>query len=361
MTSRSSRPLRRRLAATLVVVALAAAACSGSDDAAQTTTTTTSSTTSTTTTTITTTTDAATTPDEVVAGDDPWAIDAPGADLDGVLLGFATGLTTAERAPRYRQIEADAGRAYDIGHVFHAWDKAIPTVDDLMHLEDGRLLMISWNGTDTIEIAGGVHDDWIREQARAVADLERRVLLRWLWEMDGNRRRAWVHSGPDFVAAWNHVRTIFFEEGATNAEWVWCPNEFLFHDGGDPDIWYPGDEAVDWLCADGYNWGTSVDSPEWTDFGEMFRDFHDWAAPRGLPMMIGETGVAEAEPGAKADWIRTIPDELENELPEIDALVWFDIDWTDFGFDDFRVDTSPESYDAWIEISNDSRLNAVQR
>ena len=56
------------------------------------------------------------------------------ADLDGALLGLSTGLSRAERAPRFRTLEADAGRQFDIGHVFHAWDAAIPTEDDLMHL-----------------------------------------------------------------------------------------------------------------------------------------------------------------------------------------------------------------------------------
>ena len=56
------------------------------------------------------------------------------ADLDGALLGVSTGLTRAERAPRFRSLEAEAGRQFDIGHVFHAWDQAIPTDDDLMRL-----------------------------------------------------------------------------------------------------------------------------------------------------------------------------------------------------------------------------------
>ncbi len=355
-------PIARRSWTILIVLAVLATACTGDSNASPATTSSSTTTSTTTPTSTSSTTVPPTTESSApLASTDPWAIDVPGDDFDGVLLGFATGLTRAERAPRFRQIEADAGRPYDIGHVFHAWDLAIPTEDDLMHLEDGRLLMISWNGTDTKEIVAGDHDEWIRRQAEGVRDLDRRVLLRWLWEMDGNRRRAWVHSGPDYVAAWNHVRSIFAEVGATNAEWVWCPNEFLFAEGSDPEVWYPGDDEVDWLCADGYNWGTSVASPDWADFGDIFRDFHEWASEKDLPIIIGETGVGEAEPGAKADWIRTIPDRLETDLPEVDALVWFDIDFTDFGFDDFRVDTSPESYDAWLEISNDDRLNAVQR
>ena len=287
-----------------------------------------------------------------------WEAVQPGPGNSGAFLGLSTGLSRSERAPRFRSIEEASGRTYDIGQVFHAWDMAIPTSDDLMHISDNRLLMISWNGTDTIEIAAGDHDDWIRTQARATRDLGVRVLFRWLWEMDGRRRIEVVHSGPDYVAAWNHVRSIFTEEGATNAEFVWCPNEFLFWDDGDPEPLYPGDENVDWLCADGYNWGTTEDGDDWTDLVDIFGDFYAWAEPRGKPIVIGETGSGEAEAGAKAAWFRQIPETLRTELPEIDAVVYFDKDFRDFGFIDWRVDTSEDAYAAWLEISGDPWLNA---
>ncbi len=284
------------------------------------------------------------------------------ADLDGALLGISTGLTRAERAPRFRSLEAEAGRQFDIGHVFHAWDDAIPTEDDLMHLEDGRILMISWNGTDTIEIQNGVHDDWIRTQATSVRNLEQPVMLRWLWEMDGNRRRDWVHSGEDFVGAWNHIRDIFTEVGATNAQFVWCPNAFLFWDGGDPTPWYPGDENVDWLCADGYNWGDSVNGPDWMSFTEIFEDFVAWAEPRNLPIVIGETGSNEAtdDPNGRADWLRDVPVSLRNDLPAIDALVYFDKDFRFADHPDWRVDTTPQAFAAWNEIARNEYLNPLE-
>ncbi len=294
---------------------------------------------------------------ETSASDHP--LDSIDADFAGALLGVTTELNTKDRAPRFRQLEADAGRQYDIGHVFHAWDKPIPTVDDLMHLEDGRILMISWNGTDTREIAAGVHDDWIRTQAQAVRDLEEPLLLRWLWEMDGRRKIEQVYSGPDYVAAWKHVRGIFDEVGADNAQFVWCPNEFLFWDGGDPTPWYPGDEHVDWLCADGYNWATSSTDAEWITIDKIFEDFVAWAAPRNKPIILGETGSNEGEAGAKAEWLRSVPRLLEQNLPEVDAVVYFDKDFTGFGFPDWRVDTNEDSYQGWIDMSNDPYFNQL--
>lgn len=310
------------------------------------------------TTTTTTTTVTADPPTDLAA---PHPLEAIDADFEGALLGFSTELNTADRAPRFRKLEADAGRQYDIGHVFHAWDKPIPTVDDLMHLDDGRILMISWNGTDTREIASGIHDDWIRSQAQAVKDLEQPLLLRWLWEMDGRRKLQQVYSGPDYVAAWIHVRSIFDEVGADNAQFVWCPNEFLFWDDGDPEPWYPGDEHVDWLCADGYNFADSTTSAEWKTVEAIFEDFVAWAAPRNKPILIGETGSNEAEEGAKGEWLRSMPRILEEKLPEIDAIVYFEKDWSSFGFPDWRVDTSDSSYQGWIDMSNDPYFNQLDK
>ena len=281
------------------------------------------------------------------------------ADLEGALLGIATGPYSDERIPRFEQLEADSGRQIDIGHVFHAWDRAIPTEDDLFHLEEGRTLMISWNGTDTIEIQNGQHDAWIAEQAAAVRDLGEPVLLRWLWEMDGARRINWVHSPEDFVAAWLQVQSVFDEVGATNAEFVWCPNAHLFWDDSpeDPDAWYPGDENVDWICADGYNWEDTTAAPGWVSLDQIFGDFVEWAAPRNIPIMIGETGSNEAELGAKGDWFRGLPEILRTELPEIDAVVMFDTDFRANGHPNWRVDTSPESYAGFLEFAQDPWLN----
>ncbi|MEZ5281900.1 MAG: hypothetical protein R2770_15685 [Acidimicrobiales bacterium] len=348
---------RRWHAYALLALAVLLAACSGSDDEALGDPTSTSETRSTLPeSTSSTSSVAATTP----SSDAGSAIATPPIAerlRTGALLGMSTGLTRAERQPRWAELEELAGRTYDIGHVFHSWDTPIPTEDDLMHLADGRVLMISWNGTDTREIAAGAHDDWIRSQAQAVRDLGEPVMLRWLWEMDGQRRRDWVHSGADYVAAWNHVRDLFATVGADNAEFVWCPNEALFWNGGDPMPWYPGDDQVDWLCADGYNWGTSSTAADWLSFDQIFGDFYRWAAPRGLPIIIGETGVGEAEPEAKAQWLRALPDMLRTQFPEIDAVVYFDKDFTFQGHRDWRVDTSASSLEAWLAISADPWFN----
>ncbi|MBN1343646.1 MAG: hypothetical protein JXQ73_13240 [Phycisphaerae bacterium] len=50
-------------------------------------------------------------------------------------------------------------------------------------------------------------------------------------------------SGPDFIAVWHHIRSVFDTVGVTNVAWVWNavnPNQFSYM------VYYPGDDAVDW-------------------------------------------------------------------------------------------------------------------
>ena len=74
----------------------------------------------------------------------------------------------------------------------------------------------------------------------------------------------------------SRIRRIFNEEDAQNAIWVWCVDAADFGNGT-ADAWYPGDDAVDWICADGYN-PRNPGRPESLagSFEEIFTPFHDW-------------------------------------------------------------------------------------
>ena len=64
-----------------------------------------------------------------------------------------------------------------------------------------------------------------------------------------------------FRAAWIHTWTLFQQEGATNVEWVWCPNNGNYPYKG----FYPGDRYVDWVGVDGYNWTRAP----WLSFAQI--------------------------------------------------------------------------------------------
>jgi uncharacterized protein YfaP (DUF2135 family) len=258
----------------------------------------------------------------------------------------------ASQEARWRELEAAAGRTFDVAQSYYPWETPFPTWREPWHIAAGRIPLISWNGTFTSEIASGAHDALIRERADAVKALGAPVFLRWFWEMDGRKKADWAQSPTDYIAAWRHIHAIFAERGATNAVWVWCPNASAFASGEAPQ-WYPGDAYVDWVCGDGYNWAPGRAGDDWRPLAQIFRAFHAWGMAQGKPMMIGETGVQERDPGEKPAWFAQALAQLQTDLPGVAAVVYFDSDnpypWW--------LDSSPESLAAFAAVARDPYLD----
>jgi hypothetical protein len=245
-----------------------------------------------------------------------------------------------------KHLEARLGRRLHIDHQFYAWEDDFPTWREPWDLEHDRIPMISWNGTNTDKIAAGAYDGLILERAKGVRDLGRPVFLRWFWEMDGTRHQDWTISPPSYVSAWRRIHELFAAAKATNAVWVWCPNASAFDD--DALSYYPGDAYVDWVCADGYNFAPNRPNDRWRSFAEIFEHFYAAGLKLRKPMMIGETGVLERDPGEKAQWFHDAHDTIATRFPAIAALVYFNADSTEKGiYYQWSVDTSPSAFEGF--------------
>ncbi|WP_264011238.1 glycoside hydrolase family 26 protein [[Mycobacterium] manitobense] len=181
------------------------------------------------------------------------------------------------------------------------------------------------------KINSGCYDDYLRRWADELTGS--RVLLRFAHEFNGT----WYPWSPgagisaeEFVSAWRHVHHLFQESGATGVRWVWAP------DAGpicsEPlTAWYPGDEYVDVLGIDGYNWGTTLPGSRWTAPTEIFGD--GLAELRRLcdakPILVTEVGCTEAG-GDKAEWIGELVRMMAGE-PQVIGFIWFhhdkETDW----------------------------------
>jgi mannan endo-1,4-beta-mannosidase len=185
------------------------------------------------------------------------------------------------------------------------------------------------------DITAGRYDRFVRAWARGAARWDHPFFLRFDWEMNTNGVPYSEHSNGNrrgsFVRMWRHVHRLFREEGATNARWVWCPN--VQYRGSVKPLWslYPGDTYVDWICLDGYNWGTDpARRDRWMSFDAIFRDTYalltTWIAP-SKPMMIGEMGSTE-HGGSKAEWISdALAVQIPFSYPAVRAVVWFNKRW----------------------------------
>jgi beta-mannanase len=142
--------------------------------------------------------------------------------------------------------------------------------------------------------------------------------------MDGNRNKHIAGSPASFIAAWKRIHTIFDRAGVTNVSWVWCPDAWGFATGA-AQKFYPGDDQVDWICSDGYNWAPGRKGDQWRSFQWTFQPFYDWGSTHGKPLMIGEFGVQEGKPGAKAQWLKDAATVLKTQMTGIKAVVYFDV------------------------------------
>ncbi|MBN3032840.1 MAG: hypothetical protein JW873_01970 [Candidatus Saganbacteria bacterium] len=247
---------------------------------------------------------------------------------------------------------------------YQDWAQAFPKEDALNVINYGAVPHIVWepwywsdhNKIKLKDVAGGKWDNYITAWARAVREFGHPIFLRPLHEfnMEGY---PWglVNNDKDpqlYIKAFRRIVDIFKREKAANAKFVWSPMNYSFPD--EPwNNWekaYPGNDCVDWIGFDGYNWGTTQSWSDWQAFKYLFRDQARRARQLwpDKPIMIAEFAAAE-QGGDKAAWIKELPQYLKTSMRNIDAITWFDVrketDW--------RIDSSPQALAAFKQIMKD--------
>ena len=250
------------------------------------------------------------------------------------------------------------------------WSTALVTPKIVAAIGDrGAVPMITWEPTlaagvkprqtqySLDNIAGGAFDDYIKRAAAEAAAFGKPLMICFGHEMNGSWYTWGVgplgNTPDDFVRAWRHIVDIFNRAGADNVRWVWAPNVYGhgFVTGFQP--FYPGDDYVDIVGLDGYNFGPTTDTP-WLGFKQLFHKSYK-AAGRltSKPLIVAETSSTE-KGGNKPQWIRkAIGNTLKREMPKVRALIWFnrkkETDW--------RVNSSQDSLAAFRHQVSKGRLS----
>jgi hypothetical protein len=297
-----------------------------------------------------------------------WGPDAPQASArpsgplvpaTGTLFGAwikpADGANQSEKKAMYLTREAEIGRRFDIASRYYGFTQNFPTWTEAWDKQMGRISSVAWAGTDTLAVKRGDHDSIIRARARDVAAFGDPIFIRWFWEMDGNYNASKAHTPADYIAAWKRIRQIFREEGATNAVWTWCTTAWGMS-AGFAQQWYPGDNEVDWVCSNGYNWAPDRPGDEWRDWEWIYRPTHNFAVAHNKPMMAGEWGALERGTKDKAFWINNAADTIANDMPNLAAIVVFDerrYNSRDNHYYNWRVDSSANTKLAFMAMARD--------
>lgn len=228
------------------------------------------------------------------------------------------------------------------------WQRgAVPCLTwEPMYYRDGKEVTVLYE-----QIAAGRYDAYLTAFARQAAVWGKPFIIRLAHEMNLKR----YHWGTDqghygsrspeiYQQLFRYVVGLFRKAGARQVLWAFCPNaESLPNPAYDPTAswnrarnYYPGDDYVDLLGMDGYNWGTTQTREKngwqsrWQSFQEIFAPLHQELrnlAPH-KPLLVFETASA-SQGGEKTTWIKEAMPLLNSW--KVQGLIWFqvnkEVDW----------------------------------
>lgn len=232
------------------------------------------------------------------------------------------------------------------------------------------VLHLTWEPwVELKDIANGAYDSYLTSYAIQTKTWGETIRLRFAHEMiqdnvydDCQGQLScpewypWQDQPVDYIASFRHVSDIFKSAGADNVEFVWCPNNYPF-DLNVVQQYFPGQNYVDWLCMDGYNWTNQDGLPGWPDwqwfddiFYPIYHTFVDHLEIFGnKPIMIGEfasceAGLYEQVGQNKQAWISNTFERIKSaDYNQIHAFYWFQINKEC----DWRVNSSSSSQAAF--------------
>lgn len=211
------------------------------------------------------------------------------------------------------------------------------------------------------DITAGKYDAYLKQYATDIKTWNQPLYLRFAHEMIQDNHYdhcsgqtncpewyPWQDQPQRYVAAFRHVHDLFQKVGAKNVQFVWCPNSTP-SDFNTVKQYYPGNQYVDLLCTDGYNYSSVNGQPtQW--FGDIFYNIYHTFVDHptffgNKNIIIGELASCDDTTGqAKAAWISDLFTQLRSgNYNQIKVFYWFNINKEC----DWRVNSSQASLSAW--------------
>ena len=249
-------------------------------------------------------------------------------DPDGIALSAndpTGGITSLEAEltslPPFNQ---QSGHPPAILSTFQNWAEPVDVAGLDSVAATGAIPMVTWNCGDTdVNVAAGTDDAMVRAEALGLAATDVPVLLRWFPDPNLTAGSAGASclgaaGASGYVAAYQHLHSLFEAAGATNVGFVWSVDT---SSAADPNFasYYPGGTVVDWIAAD--SGATSSDRSQPGAFASEFGQWYSVFAAASKPMMVSSTG---ADTGSQPAYFRQILAALPAHYPQIKALVYFD-------------------------------------
>jgi hypothetical protein len=200
-------------------------------------------------------------------------------------------------------------------------------------------------------INSGKTDDYWREWAKAAKSFESEIILRFGFEMNGDWF-GWGQQPEAFIAAWRRVYTIIRDDiGARNVQFMFSPN--IEWDTTRQltaiELYYPGDEFVERLGLDGYNFGDfHSEWHQWQTYEAIFEKSIQKMSQWKKPLMLAEIGCADGP--RKAKWVEAFLKSVRSD-PRVEGFIYFNHFDPRKGEPNWRLNSDPEALEIFRRMT----------
>lgn len=293
-------------------------------------------------------------------------------DEDGVLFGAYSGPRAGEsEQAAVLRMERDAGRELDVVREFVQWDERDDSYINwlkgsnrtvILSVKSNRLngTVIPWASIANAQPGSTLHNEMVAWAERMKA-WQKPVYWAFNHEPEAGINRS-KGTATDYINAFRALREVFRDREATNVKFIWIMTDYSFFVGAqdrrDAAKWYPGDDYVDAMGADAYNWFNcreGIDTAWWT-LERIIKPFRDFgAAHPGKELWLTEWASADdpLNPGRKGEWLGQAQALFKRpDYAQFKGVAYFDR----FGGDQcfWQPNSTPAALSAFRTMAQDS-------
>jgi hypothetical protein len=214
--------------------------------------------------------------------------------------------------------------------------------------------LISWSTLATAQPGTAVYTEMVR-WAQRIRDFDSTVYVTLHHEPEAGANINYG-TATDYLAAWRRWVTVFREQGATNAKFMWIMTDQSFwlpsSDRRAAASWYPGDEWVDGIASDAYNWHNcrpNISNP-WKSLETIIDPQRRvWLIHQSEELWLTEYATADDpdDPTRKAQWYRDAQALFKTpDFSVYDGVMLFEPSY-DHPTCNWRADANATTSDAW--------------
>ncbi|MCP3933784.1 MAG: hypothetical protein GY708_00275 [Actinomycetia bacterium] len=294
---------------------------------------------------------------------------ASGAEEDGSIAYGAS--VRGSQFSLLQQLETDLDRELDVVRVFKLWNDDFPTADDSAIL-DGRDMLLSirpkqngnvvpWADIAAAQPGETLYEDMV-SWAQNMEPYEDQIHLTFQHEPETTANLA-SGGAADFIAAWRRFMEVMAVAGFEPVNRVWIMTDYSFHvpewDRRHAQDWYPGDNWVDAIAGDAYNWYQCRDgiNTPWMSLAEIIEPMRQFGQDHpDKELMLTEVASAEdpADPSRKGEWVNDAQTMFADPIyDQFTTIASFNVvhSWTADCV--WYIDSSPASLAAFQQLADD--------